>query len=763
METGNFTSPLQAVQMVSIFTYLNTLSDVLFVDNLLNETNQYQPIPVVNALYKYFFNLKKIEIEKIEFRKRRLARKLIEGTDLYGAKENEILDEAFIDALYRHLITTLVFEKYGNIQGFLLDVVRHSRDLRISTLQEKIITRLSEEEFQSENGFKSQLDFLSIFKIYQDFIQPLFPVAGKDTDLLSVDYIYAQAGAAFRLSTKTESLIVPRKYEHGKNDDFNSYVVVGHTIEHLGIAKEIDEAALQVFSLPALFYYVTKRAEKLQGETTAAIVNNPKHVSKALRILFFHLKETFDRVEKARNDDYRLQFYSARSKFKNRTALAREMIRTGCPIVKEENLEQEVLRYKNNPEDYECRTEGKTQGTIGTKLEDLNRIYQQKVNEVAEKYLKYEVGSIRDAFGEDRIRFIDANEVEVSRGLVVNVYDGTNVIQTQLVKESADLFRFYFVKNDTSIYYAIVREDDNLMVIQQDDGVSDGCNDSMSNNTSGSARTDGFQPSIIHCNPNDFREKLNLPPSQKFRDINFPDVKKHKLEKFDIFLTRISRERSTLFNKSLADYGYEQTKKEWWKQFGLSFVPFYNCIHGIHSRNIEETEIACSLDVLIALPLVGEVGYLATKLTTAFTRSVIYSAGTTLGSLGLRTIMRGILAKLGSVGLTEAEHFTVLFNQQTFRNVGLSFLRYVDPGFELIYTIGKGGLRAIRNLITEVITYSISLEGVLIDLVAIESKIEKLLRIVDTNSDVDVFVNSLNNPNGGYGFKFIHLPNNRVA
>ncbi|XP_051154600.1 uncharacterized protein LOC127277482 [Leptopilina boulardi] len=820
MRSGNFTSPLEAVQTISIISYLNTLSDFLFISNFLNETDQNQPIPVVNAFFNYLFddyeedrsefielnfitkqrnviprNYKNYNYSTIDYhenrtkiineRKIHLAGILIEGTDLYGGKENEILDPTFVDALYRHLISSLVFEKYTNIYGFLVEIVRSSVDVKINTMYEKINFKLSEEIFLTENGRETKLEDLSVSKIVGEFIVPLLPKSRKEMSLTSLDYIYAAAGSVFLYTTKGNIFLASRDLGlRNSTDQFSNYAVISHAIEQSVISGGIDKSALGIFGLPALLYYVYKEKEMLRTQSTGQIINNSTLRIEAYRMLFSYLNQTFAHVEQAQKNDYRYQFYAALSNFKNRTTLARENIRSKCSTVKDEDLEQEVLKYKNNPNDYQCNTGN------GKKLEDINLLYQEQVNSLTNKYIVYETESIREAIGADFIKSVDANKVKISKGLFTYIYDIRDARQFQWVKDSADLFRFEFIDNGTSLYFAVLRDNNEILVMLQNDAISN-CSTISSRAsfaTNYAASTDlassvnsfasadfassanfststGSVPNtVIYCNPDAFREKLEMSKYQKFRNNYFPHVKKHKDEKFEVFLKRIAEERASDFKENLAHEGYDQTNSEWWKDFGLSLIPFYTCIQGIRTNHLQEAEFACTVDALFALPLIGEIGYLAEKLTTTISRSILSSVGTTFGSLTLRMTIRETLEKLGSVLVTEAAELSTFFSRETFQNLGLAVFRYIDPGFELIYSIGKGGLKSLVKITNALKKYSHSFESLKKILLETKAKVSDSLLKISSLNNKNVYVNTLSlEKKSGYGYRFLQLPNENIV
>ncbi|XP_051173354.1 uncharacterized protein LOC127289458 [Leptopilina boulardi] len=774
MEMTNFTTPMQAVQTISMFSYLTTLSDFLVGKNLLNINNQYQPIPVVNSLYHYFlYNTGRKQKNVIEERKIRLARKLIRGTDLYGAKENEIPDPIFVDSLFRHIITTLVFEKYKNIYGFLVEIVRNSKDLEIKTINENIFTTLTEEIFLNENGEYSKLEIISIFKIQQDFIYPLFPKITTNINLLSIDYIYAQAGAMFHLSQNPSPLIVPTVYNHkdliNPSAKFNEFVTIAHAIEQLVIAGKLEIKVMAIFTLPSLFFYISTQKEVLKNVSTEKIMMNSTLGAEAYNMLFTYLNNKFEELKNAKKNDYRYQFYLARANFKNRTTLAREIIRSRCLLIKKEDLEDEVTNYKNNPDAYQCNT------GIWTKkiqiLADLNLLYQEEVNKITNKYFIYQKKSIIDAFGEDFIKSMNNQKVKIYRGLIDDYLEGYTVRQIQYVKKSDDFFKFYFPETNTTVFYALIRDDKKFTAIQQaNDKISFTCNPSTNtSNTNDTVSVNSTpnkivipQCSVIQCTANDFRQKLGMPTTMIFPDYLMTSVEKEVQENFDDFIIKIAKERAGNFNKSLRNEGYDETKQEWWEDFGLSLIPFYTCVDGFQTNNDNELS-SCLLDVVSMIPFIGDLELILEKFTTVTTRSLLSIAGTTFASFTLRESMRTTLEKIGEVIANEAVNFSELFTKETFKGFGISLFRYVDPGFELIYDIGRGGVRVMRNLITELRKYSLSFDSLRTMLRKCEEKIlNTFTKINNKFSEMDVYVNSLSKKNSGYGYKYIEYTDERV-
>lgn len=118
----NLANPIDAVYLISLYSYFNSLNDFLFSENYLQKYDQHKQIPMVNALYKY--------LDEHQDDKDDLIRSLLQGSDLYGEKVGESFDDTFVNKMFEYIISSLVFDKYGDIYGFLADVVLNMISLK---------------------------------------------------------------------------------------------------------------------------------------------------------------------------------------------------------------------------------------------------------------------------------------------------------------------------------------------------------------------------------------------------------------------------------------------------------------------------------------------------------------------------------------------------------------------------------------------------------------------------------------------------------
>lgn len=707
MDLGNFTNPLEAVQLISIFSYLNTLNDILYVDNYLNKTDQHKRIPIVNALYHYLLDENKGDQEKLNERKIRLVRRLINGTDLYGGKENEIPALQFVNNFLNHLVKSLIFEKYGNILGFIAQNVRSSTNESLTALMNRLEQSLRTLSFENEFGENSALDPLVAETVFDDFVKPLFPTGNES--IISIDFIYGQAG----LFLGSQEIGMNRSgiLENQEN------IKLAHAVEQLVAAGQLKNTALKIFALPALIYYVYTQKD-LVGDIRD-IVNEPEHWAKAYETLFAYLNQTYQATSALENDKA-FQFYLALSTFRNRTTLAREIIENNCPV---QDIEHEVTRYKNNPSSYKC----------GGSLIDLNHQFRELNHNISVKYRDYEIEACRQAFGEDLINSVNGHNVTISRALFnryfyITIGFDSNVA---LIKSKDDLFEFSY-DNGTYLYYALIRTGYHVKIIK-----------------------------VIE-RPELLRRKI-LGKMGRLRNNLFSSLVKRREEDFDCFLSKIAEERSQDLNTTLNLSGYDRTRKEWWKELGLSLIPFYTCVNSIKDGKKMSASISCSIDVVLLVPVIGAATNVAGKMVSSTSKSLITLSHTTFSTLALRTSMRSTLKVTGSLLTKEVAEFITIFELKTFQKLGISVARLMDPGFEFFLTVGKGGYRSIENFVNLMEKKSlVSFETLKRMIKTSESAVTYVPKQVGTFKGMDVFINSLNGIDG-FGYKYIRIASGQIV
>ncbi|XP_051169333.1 uncharacterized protein LOC127286793 [Leptopilina boulardi] len=287
-------NPLQTVQLIPVYSYLCLLSDFLIDENYLPEMNHTKQIPVINALYKYLDDNRNRQFMKIK-----LIRNILMRSDLYGGERSEKIDITFVNAMFDYIISSLVFDKYGNIYGFLTEVFRMAENLEIDYILNITRKHLQNASFENEYGDRSILSSLAVNRIYNDIILPLFPRPKTNINLSSFDYIYAQAGLMFLQLGKQNPVYYCDLGECNSislNYDklFDEFVITGHLIEKLFLSQNKNLQLLKVFALPALSYYMFNTKYLYAYENIANIISDSNFWRQAYRDLFQYTFDAFN-------------------------------------------------------------------------------------------------------------------------------------------------------------------------------------------------------------------------------------------------------------------------------------------------------------------------------------------------------------------------------------------------------------------------------------------------------------------------------------
>ncbi|XP_051154773.1 uncharacterized protein LOC127277571 [Leptopilina boulardi] len=704
MDVFSLNTIQETVHLVSMFSYMNTMSDFLFSKHFITEEEKLQLLPVAEGIYRYLESPNETP-NNINKKKIILIKEIINGSDIYGGKPNEYPDPIFVNELFKRIITSMVFDKYGNIYGFILNVTRESETKDVGELIQEMKIRLN-----------STLPKIVFERVFNDYLLPLFPLPNHNISLTSVEFIYAQAGAMFILSGSSHDSF--KEIFESKNSDtketnkFEEYLGLAHAIEELINSNEMDKSLVQIFTLPALLYYVTENRDN--DETTQNIVINPEHVTKALELLFTHLKMTITKARIAQQKDSRYQYLLLMSGYQNRTQIARNLIARNCFELKKD-FEDEVIRYKNNPDEFSCLS-----GNLTQKLPKLNKLFEQQNRNIADKYFQYEKDTIEDLFGEE---IKNQEIVEISSGLYKAFYAGPGILgagETQQLRDSDDLLKFHYQRTGDIVYYALIRNNNTIRLIH---------------------KTDDYK----------FRQQLGLSKWEQFRDRDFREIKNAR-ENFTNFINRIAGDRKEKMLSQLNTEGYDATRKEWWIDFGLNLLPFYTCVQSFTKRNLDIAPGLCTMDGLMAVNFFSEIGMVVNKFLLRSTALELAKQEIKFSTL----LLRESVSQVGEKGIID---ISFKLQKEMLSEIAVASVRYIDPGFGFIFSLAKSAFRSLGHLINKIgksIKFNI-VNKFLIKFVNIYSnaytKYEKL-------SGKWIYYRTIDDKSFGYGYKFIKLGNN---
>ncbi|XP_051159223.1 uncharacterized protein LOC127280341 [Leptopilina boulardi] len=704
-----FKNPLETVQLIPIFSYLNILSDFLYIENYLSKIDQNKEIPIINALYEYIQHY-----ENNTFKQGELIRELLKGSDLYGAKDNEYVEATFVNVMFDHIISSLVFNKYGNIYGFLAKIFHEVDNLQIETVLDAIMLTLDKASFENEYGDRSKLSSLSLARIYNDIILPLFPIPNTNRSLLSIDYIYAQAGSMFlragRIDTNNYIKFGSSDANTTENNLFQQYLITGHVIEKLILTDEKNFQMSKAFALPALMYYVFNSKYLFDYENMAEFISESDFWQTAYEHLFQYTTEAFNDINVELESDYTLKIHMALSSFQSSNALVKSVME------KYNNFKFSL--YSANPKSFHCQYR-KSQP-------NQNENAKSKINNITEVYKTYELQLVEKTISKSLMDQLDLMTV------VIKLIIPNNTVLHYDYNESKhlpyDILEFFFPKTISFEYYILKREDYNATFIKYTD------------------------------NEDIFAEDIRL-HFEKIFSVATPIILKTADENITVFYQNLINYKKSRFQTQLEilDNCQEESKNiksDWWKEFGLSLVPYYPCLSDTSGTNYGNICVLSKEQFFYKYQ-----NNVCSKAINNKSQSFLSSLGTTIKSVFLKNVISQTVDEI--LNEQQKSRLTikkVLNKIKLFEDI---CLHIKDPAFQLTF------ITEDRISVFEIIIKSLrektdfkinSTINSLYKIKTLKSNSFKSIGIVGENNTRLIFVNTLyNQSDTGYGFKFIFL------
>ncbi|XP_051175725.1 uncharacterized protein LOC127290928 [Leptopilina boulardi] len=381
MDVANLTQTINTIQMISIVTYLEKLNNYLHFNNFLDNTDLGNSIAIINSLVDYLESYESSERE-LNFFTHYLM------TDNKLKKNSEIIqkyDRNFKRILFDHIIMSVIFEKYGNIYGFLAEIFRLNK-MNLSI--ENLINNIDHELMNISEIKKRQVTLSEtvINRLFSGTIDLLFPKSLRTNSINSIDFIYAQAGCSLYNSQLVNynyffNLNINKQEMQNSQYIFNDCLEIGLAVEQLVIFGNIDKEALKIFALPALLNYVQVEEGNLKNLKIKEIISNPKHLTNAYDLLFLKLQTVLYYSKYLKTMDPKYEYYLTLFHFQNQTSLAKREIMMNCDFQNDNQLEKEIINYINNPNNYSC--------SDGEKLVALDKLSKKERNNLLYKYHRF--------------------------------------------------------------------------------------------------------------------------------------------------------------------------------------------------------------------------------------------------------------------------------------------------------------------------------------------------------------------------------------
>ncbi|XP_051174974.1 uncharacterized protein LOC127290451 [Leptopilina boulardi] len=653
MDVLHLSNPIASVQLIPIFNYLNLLSDFLFAENYLHEIQQYQQIEIVNSLYDYLEDYNDNKTMQMK-----LIRNLLRNSDLYGEANDEEVDKIFINSMFHYIVSSLVFEKYGNIYGFLAETIRNVESINYEFVLKIIKKNLENAKFQNENGIISSLNQLSVNAIYSDIILPIFPKSKTNLSILSLDYIFAQAGSTYlrfgRINDFYSFNFENNNFRYFQENLFDEYLIIGHIISNLFYHKQIDPITLRVFALPALLYYTTTE-DKVKNETIRNIIFSPHHWKTAYNNFLEYVVEAFDQIEDQLRNDYTYKIHVAFSHFQSRASIAKYFIDSNCRYLSETQRERRIYAYVQHGEQIECKS--------GFFLPTINNSYNNQIYQLGELYGNYDLRIMMQYFNESLI--------EDFYNIKINLLVANDQVLDSLFKNSDylsyDLLEFVYTNNKTLDYYALIRRNYSVELTKETD------------------------------DPEFFLQQVGpslgelLRPAKRIT-LKFPEDSVYQ------FCEELMKYKKERFKSYLSLFDYNLQTNEWWKEFGLSLVPYYPCLSNVTTYSDIEKNVCEKENFKFFQKFTQDISL---QIVQKKTQTFLSSFGTTIKSVFVKDMLeKTVEALVMPYEQSKLSSNIYILMDKVYETLSLHI---EEPKYETL-SITQEGIKSVRTIITDLKT-----------------------------------------------------------
>ncbi|XP_051174464.1 uncharacterized protein LOC127290119 [Leptopilina boulardi] len=639
-------------QFLSVCHYINSLGIIFSNLNLISLDERNNSIIILNTFFQYLNN----SIENDEsMLKLELLRRILKGSDLYGGEKNETLDMKYVDETYQYIINTALFSHYGNINGYLAGIINRRDNILYSLFKKNVFQHFSQnytsQDYCWTRNENIKLTSLTIEKVFNDYIWSIFPPPeDNNMEIIDLNYIYAMIGLKIVRSINGDI----------KNQTFQSYILISRAIEFQIFTNETKQLALELFSMPALFYYAYKFKVEFQNFN---LNFSNEFWFEVYENFFFFLNI---QIQKSINGEIKkslhYKFQKKFEKLKSRTYIAAEIIYLICdysniaqvsPIyIYIYKTAQWLLKYIL-PDN--CRD-----------IPDLEEYYNLQFSDIVKIYNEIEQNSLEQVLKDGNlIEKMDINTT-VELAIVPDYPMYYTTIPPTPRKVNSDIYLIFAIKNNKPDYYAIKQENNSLTLLK-------------SNN-----------------NEQEFAKAIANDSTLKMQLHSFAPNLKNSNENYKGFIKRIADIKTKQFKNGLVNYYNEPTDIEKIFDFLKSLVPFYTCIQSIRINNKAQAALSCSIDIMSFLPMAGVGTKYSSILWSSLTAEMITREFLSVSRQIIKLpITTGLFHIYKSVMQTFGKNF---FIKNFFKDLTIASLRTLDPGFELIYQVSKFSYRLLGKL-----------------------------------------------------------------
>ncbi|XP_043474864.1 uncharacterized protein LOC122506627 [Leptopilina heterotoma] len=639
-------------QFLTVCHYITSFGIFFNNQDLISLEYQNHSVSVLNTLFDYLHYAENESSTKLELLQRVLA-----GSDLYGGGENETLDMKYVDDTFHYIITNALFSHYGNIHGYLAEIINRINKIKYSELKENVFYDFSKNykslDYCSSRRENIELTSTTVRNVFDNHIWSIFPEPEEDIDILDVNYIYAMIG-----------LKIAESIQFAGNLSFDNYILLSQAIEFQTMDNESYQLTLELFKAPALFYYAHIERVIFRQADVSTLMKSEKFWYEAYKKLFSYINILLSsslRIEMKRSLYSKLQ--TQLQHLLSRSFIAAELLKIYCSYSSiAEVSEIYIALYKFSrwilklflPK--ECS---------GDSLPDLEELYDQQFDEVRKTFNEIEQNSLEQVLLDgDMIKRMNLNSTVLNANIPHHNMHCMYCPPMPRKKNSDIYLIFAIIENKKTDFYALRQENNTLTLL----------------------KSDGNEREFSKAVANDSSLEMEIPVISQIYKRNGEDYK--------IFVQKIADIKTEQFVQGLKKHYRDPTDMELVVDFLKSLVPFYTCIENIKSGNRGGAAISCTFDVLSFLPIAG----VGAKYFSVMWSSMIAKIGPqALSSISKSAITKlTMLTSLNQIYTTLAEE---ILTKQLLKDITVASLRTLDPGLELSYNFFRLSSQMVGNMI----------------------------------------------------------------
>ncbi|XP_051159460.1 uncharacterized protein LOC127280488 [Leptopilina boulardi] len=620
---------------------------------LITFEQQSQSDIVVNTL------IERLTKSKNETRmKSYILRELPKETDLYGGEKHEKLDMKYVNETFKYIINGVLFPNYSNINLYLAEMIQNSDNLNYSIFKKTVYNHLLQHHFNweycSQKNYTSTLPQLTIKKIFDDYIWSIFPQPEEDMSIMDVKYIYSMVGLNILRSTSSDE----------PNLSFSEYILITRQLDLQHIDNETYKIVLPYFSTAALFFYASK------GKGINKINLNDEFWREAYKILFTEIDIKMNEiVSKEIENSLPYKLERQINNTKTRTMIAREILSLYCFNLGD-NIEKFVYLYKTV---YLWTLKLVLQQSCFTShFPDLDNVFLKQFPKIVKLYKQIERNAITKVLIDSELfKKINLNEFIFSAKVE---YRECDMCPAEIVKLNENIYTLFAIAHKrVKEFYAIRQMNGELTLV----------------NVNGNLTK--FIRSIVTDNAKSY--KMNL---YRYSTYKYPN------ENYTFFVERIADMKTKAFITNMIEVYKEKTLGEKILNVVKSFIPLYNCIESSIAGDKIGATISCSLDILSFIPVVGFWASSSFKVVNSvesaiiknvFIANAVAKTSEIVTKMSLTTALKTI-AKDSVITIAKQ-----ILTKEFFKGLTIASLRTLDPGFELLHSMGRFSFKMLGKLV----------------------------------------------------------------